>query len=144
MTNILQIEDPSGAVQKSIYALLKAAITDQGGPEILDTPPTGTPRPYINIGEGVSVPNNTKDIAGRRVTLTIHAWSEAPGYKELKEITAKIENAVTGGPLTPTGTDAQKFYFLNIETERSQHFTDENGRTKHGTIDIAVEVQKVI
>ena len=139
MTDRLQMEDPSAAVQKSIYAALLAA--NIGAP-IYDTPPPGETRAYIVIGESYSVPNNTKDIPGRRVFNTIHIWSTAPGFKEVKEITSKIENALTAGPLIPATGDAAKFYFLNIQHERSQHFTDTDGRNKHGTTEVVVEVQK--
>lgn len=140
MTNLLQIKDPSGAVQRAIYKALNQYII---GIPIYDTPPTGSARPYIVIGEGYTVKNNTKDIPGRRVFMTIHAWSDKPSFLEVKAITEQIVNILSAGDLSPnTGQDGDDFVFLITEVEKTDHYTDEDGKTKHGTVEIVIETQK--
>ena len=139
MTNNLIIGDASGAVQRAIYKKLSA--TAIGGP-VFDTPPTGTPRPYIVIGTGYLIPNNTKDIKGFNAFITIDAWDDAPSFNPLKTITSAITELLSAGDLAPNTEDAQKYIFLNCEIEKIEHLTDEDGRTKHGIINLIINLQK--
>ena len=70
----------SWALQKAVFtaltgeAELMAAVTG-----IYDRVPVGTAYPYVTIGEATAADWSTKTSTGQNHTLTLHAWSRAPG-----------------------------------------------------------------
>lgn len=131
--------DPQGALQKTVYDVLKAAfplIT------ITDTPNTGLKFPYFRIGESYCVPNDTKDIPGDYVTETIHYFSGGPGNKDAKEKISAVKAAFS--TITPPAI-AAPFAILNVTPEYSRILEEQDpeGPAKHAVIPLIFNIQQI-
>ena len=126
---------PGVALQRKIYERLAATITDIS---TYDSVPQGQPMPYIIIGEDFGTRDDTKDITGEIASVTIHAWSDKKGKKQVKEMTARIEAAIFSSNVDLSGDG---FTCLETALEEKQHFIDEDGKTNHGVIKISFKIQ---
>lgn len=126
---------PGVALQRELYERLSAEITDIS---TYDVVPQGTAMPYISIGEDFVIRDDTKDITGEIATLTIHAWSNKAGKKEVKTLTGRIEAAVFKSNLDLSGDG---FQVLETALEEKQHFTDEDGKAQHGIVKVSFKIQ---
>lgn len=103
------MSEPSLVVQGWLYTTLSAALTGLGVP-VFDrvSIPASSPRRYVTIGEGQVVPTDEDDpcFDGHEVFATVQAWSDTPGYVDVKTIAAAIKAAVEVPPsLTGFSTD---------------------------------------
>lgn len=77
-------------VQAAIFALLTAEPSLQtalgGAGRVFDHVPATTNFPYLVISELAERPDDTLGTKGRMLTLTLDAFSQAEGYKELEAI----------------------------------------------------------
>ena len=61
---------------------------------VWDEPDEGAPFPYVTIGDGTTADWSTKSTLGSDHRLTIHAWSDAGGRMEVKEILDLVHDAL--------------------------------------------------
>lgn len=80
---------PSNFLQKAIGEALKGVDVP-----VYDYVKENTPFPYITIGEETEVPWDTKTGPGSEVNCEIHLWSQRKGYKENKDLTQKVLDAM--------------------------------------------------
>ena len=52
--------------------------------------PEGTSYPYVVLGEETAANNGSMTLDGVEHTLTIHAWSQYRGRREIKEIMESV------------------------------------------------------
>jgi hypothetical protein len=117
-------------LQKAIYsalngdAALSALVTG-----VYDDVPEGTAYPYVVLGEDTGINFGSKTLDGLEYTLTIHAWSQYRGRKEVKEIMEAIYDALHDASLSVT--DAT---LVNIRQEFETTLMDADGLTRHGVM----------
>lgn len=120
-------------LQKAVYDALKDTVFGdvRNTIPVYDTVPENTPMPYIVIGETTGVPDNTKDQVGEILNVTIHIWSDKPGYKEVKNIRNMVETLLTSEnpELQSNGKDCRK-----VQAVYKDAFTDIDMRKKHGIL----------
>lgn len=121
-------------LQAAIYAKLTAdtgsgGLFDPTAPMItgvFDDVPDGQPLPYITIGEATETPWSTFGRVGADDTLTIHIWSQAPGFKEALGILDRLNVLLDGGVLEVDGHVHVGTLYESAETLR-----DPDGVTRH-------------
>lgn len=120
----------SFALQKAIYtalddnSALSALVTG-----VYDDVPEGTSYPYITIGDDTAINVGTKTVDALEYTLTLHAWSQYRGRKEIKQIMSAIYDVLHDTSLT-----VENSVLVNIKQEFEQSFVDGDGITRHGVM----------
>lgn len=133
------MSDPSLPLQGAIVAALKAngALPDVVGKRVYDQPPddkvaktkSGALFPYITVGDGQVLGDDTEDCGdGSEVFVQIDAWSRAPGYPEVKQISAAIRAALKPVPILAG------FTVDVVEFQSCQYLRDPDGLTRHAAI----------
>lgn len=125
------MSDPSLALQEKIVALLKthAPLAAEVGARVYDEPPTAPQFPYVTVGDGDVLGDDTEDCGdGSEVTLQVDAWSRGPGYPEVKRIAAAIRAALKTAPVL-TG-----FEVSVVEFVRAAFLRDPDGMTRHAAL----------
>lgn len=120
-------------LQKAIHSALdSASITDSSGSAItgvFDDVPEGTEYPYITIGEDTAIDVSTKDKTHFEHTLTIHAWSQYRGRRDIKELMEQVHNALHNVDLSVTGAS-----LCNLRQEFQTTLLENDGITRHGVM----------
>lgn len=122
--------DSQWAVQQAVHTALTgdaALIALVPAARITDHVPQDSAFPYISIGESSAGEWDSKDSDGMEQTLTIHAWSQYRGLKEVKQIMGAIVDALDKAALTVTGHD-----LVLLRFEFSDTMLDPDGLTRHG------------
>ncbi|CAB4157288.1 Tail completion protein [uncultured Caudovirales phage] len=118
------------ASQELVFTALSGALT---GCTVFDTAPflpEGAPAttfPYCVIGNDTSVPWETDDMRGAEITLTLHFWSRANGFKQVKALMDQAYGILNRATLTKTG-----YSIIDCLFEFSEALDDPDGQTKHG------------
>lgn len=119
--------------QKGIYsALASATINDVSGnriTNIFDDVPSGTPYPYIVVGDSTQVNISTKTVDIQEYTITLHIWSEYRGKAEVKQIMDQIYTTLHDNAITVTGAT-----LVDIKQEFEETFVESDGITRHGVM----------
>lgn len=78
-------------IQVGVVAALKAdaGLTGLGVP-IFDEVTLGQALPYVEVGEITETLDNTFSKNGRDVVVTLHVYSEQPGYAETEKIVERL------------------------------------------------------
>lgn len=120
-------------LQKAIHsALLDSEITDSSGSSItgiFDDVPEGTSYPYITVGEDTAVDVSSKDNTIFEHTLTIHAWSQYKGRRDIKELMEQIHNALHNVDVSVNGAS-----LCNLRQEFQTTLLENDGITRHGVM----------
>ena len=121
----------SWELQKSIFTNLNGNINGIDGENVsvFDDVPEGTPYPYIVIGEETAANNGTKTLDGIEHTLTIHAWSQYRGRREIKEIMQSIYENLHNTDISIAGAS-----LVNIRQEFNTTLSETDGITRHGVM----------
>lgn len=121
----------SWELQKSIFTNLNGNINgiDGGNVSVFDDVPEGTPYPYVVIGEETAANNGTKTLDGVEHTLTIHAWSQYRGRREIKEIMQSIYENLHNTDISIAGAS-----LVNIRQEFNTTLSETDGITRHGVM----------
>jgi hypothetical protein len=108
-------------VQAMVYTVLAAdaalkalVMTDAGGgvptdPRIYDEVPQSVDIfPYVQVGEAIESIDNTFSETGRSVTVAVHIYSQAQGWKEsqaiLEEVVRLLDETLLPNPAAPWTT----------------------------------------
>ena len=123
----------SWALQQAIFATLCSSdeIKDVAGdpPRIFDTPPRGTPFPYIVIGDDTESDWSTATEAGSEHAVVIHIWSRADGHKEAKLVSDAVRDTLDGAELNVTGQALIDIRYLETGFTR-----EADGETIHAVL----------
>lgn len=84
--------------------------------------------PYVVIGEPYSQPSDTKTTRGEEVNLTLHAWSEYEGKREIYQILNACTNALK------YRLDIEGFSLEKVSWDNMRVFDDIDPRYKHGVL----------
>ena len=121
----------SWELQKAIFTTLNNNVTGVSSAKIpiYDNVPEGSVYPYVVIGEETATNNGTKTLDGVEHTLTLHAWSQYRGRREIKEIMQSVYEKLHNTAITVTGAS-----LVNIRQEFSNTLEEQDGITRHGVI----------
>ena len=115
-------------VQKALYDRLRtnpgiaAAVTG-----VYDHVPQGSAYPYIVIGEGTEIREDTQTFTGTSIDVVIHCWSRVPGRYQTKYIQSLIYDALHRLPLTLSSGRCWETQFL-----LSDSLLEPDGETRQG------------
>jgi hypothetical protein len=128
-------------LQGASLARLKAdaAVTSAIGTRIYDQPPDPVIFPFVTLGEAQFVRDDATCVSGGLVYLTMHAWSRASGFPEVKRV---AEAVVESLHLAPLVLDTNNLITLNHSQTRV--FRDDDGLTSHAVIEFVARVEKPI
>jgi hypothetical protein len=124
-------------LQKAIYSTLNGSVTGINGASVsvYDDIPENTSYPYVVIGEETTANNGSKTLDGVEHTLTIHAWSQYRGRREIKEIMESVYSLLHNGAISVSGAS-----LVNIRQEFSTTLAENDGITRHGVMRFRVVV----
>jgi hypothetical protein len=126
------VSDPSYALQVAMVTALKAdnALAAFVGVRIYDDPPASATFPYVQVGEGQVVGDDTEDCGdGSEVFIRTHAWSRAAGFPEVKRIAAEVRRVLKVAP------SLSGFDVTVVEFVQSQFLRDPDGLTRHAVVE---------
>jgi hypothetical protein len=121
----------SWELQKSIFSTLNGNTTGMNGANVpvFDDVPEGTLYPYVVLGEETAVNNGTKNLDGVEHTLTIHAWSQYRGRREIKEIMQSVYENLHNTAISVTGAS-----LVSIRQEFNTTLAEQDVITRHGVM----------
>ncbi|MBX5063440.1 MULTISPECIES: DUF3168 domain-containing protein [Rhizobium] len=130
---------PDLELQGSIVARLKADATLSAliGSRVYDQPPEGAIFPYFTIGEAQFLRDDATCVSGGQVYLTMHAWSRAVGFPEVKRIADAVAESLHLAPLTLATN-----HLISINHRQTRVFRDADGLTSHAVIEFVARVEK--
>lgn len=118
------------AAQELVFAALNGQLT---GCAVFDTAPflpEGAPAttfPYCVIGNDTVRSWDTDDTVGAEITITLHFWSRAQGFKQVKSLMDQAYGLLNRATLAKTG-----YVVVDCLFEFSDAMDDPDGMTKHG------------
>ncbi|MDX0654226.1 DUF3168 domain-containing protein [Sinorhizobium medicae] len=130
---------PEWELQVAIVARLKAdaALTALISGRVYDQPPSPVTFPYVTIGEAQFLRDDATCISGGEVYLTMHGWSQAVGFPEVRRVADAMANSLHLAPLT-LATNR----LISIRHRQTRVFRDPDGLTSHAVIDFVANVEK--
>lgn len=105
------------------------------GCQVYDYVPDNRAYPYVDLGEAYSTKDATFSKDARNVLLRLHVWSQYRGSKETWNIIGRIDTLLDEVALTVDGATLEA---CNVET--ANVFKDPDGKTRHGVIDVRIQV----
>ena len=125
-------------VQKGVYAHLVAqgtltGLLAAGAASVRDHVLPDAAFPYVVIGEIESRPQSTQQLPGREVVLTLHAFSQAPGQKEVREILSALHDALEDAALSIEGQ-----HVISCRSLSARSFLEGDGETRHGVFQVEI------
>jgi hypothetical protein len=106
---------------------------------VLDDVPDNQPFPYITLGEETETDKpNSHTSRGRESTITIHVWSRARGFEEIKQIAGRIILLLEDRELIGmAGWSWEQTSYEFFQTLR-----DPDGLTRHGVLRFRVRSRR--
>ena len=120
---------PTWPLQQAIYSRLNGdtELVTTLGADVYDRVPDSAAFPYVVIGDVTEVANDTMGRTGRDLTVTVHAWSQYAGNKEILQIADRVDDLLDRWSPTVTGWTA-----IQMLQEFFETFRDVDGTTRHG------------
>ena len=118
------------SLQKAIVARLRAdsAVTALVGTKVFDMPNENT-FPRITLGEDQILFSRADCYLGEDVNITIHAWSRAVGFPEVKRIAGAIQAALHEAELTLDG-----YRLVDLSVDDVRFLRDADGLSSHAVL----------
>ncbi|EJC75562.1 hypothetical protein Rleg10DRAFT_5804 [Rhizobium leguminosarum bv. trifolii WSM2012] len=130
---------PDLELQGVIVSRLKADATLATliGSRVYDQPPESATFPYFTIGEAQFLRDDATCVSGGQIYLTMHAWSRAVGFPEIKRVADAVVESLHLAALTlPTN------HLISINHRQTRVFRDADGLTSHAVIEFVAYVEK--
>lgn len=118
------------AAQEIVFGILNGNLT---GCTVFDTAPflpEGAPAttfPYCVIGDDTLAAWETDDTVGAEITITLHFWSRARGYKQVKALMDQAYSLLNRASVVKSG-----YNVVDCLVEFGEAMADPDGVTKHG------------
>lgn len=127
----------SWELQKALFSTLNGSVTgiDSANVPVYDDVPENTAYPYVILGEETTANNGSKTLDGVEHTVTMHAWSQYRGRREIKEIMQSIYSLLHNAAISVSGAS-----LVNIRQEFSTTLAENDGITRHGVMRFRVVV----
>lgn len=125
------------ACQKALKAaLLATAVVAE---RIYDDPPESVAFPWIEIGDGQVIPDDTSANIGTGSDdgvsefFDLHVWSRYAGKKQAWDIVDALHTHLHGASLTIPGRASALAWIRNVRM-----LTDPDGLTRHGVVSLEI------
>jgi len=151
----LTSHNPATPIQRAIVARLRAdptvasllapvkAVTP-AVPAVVDQPAEGQAKPYVRVGDHLSIPDNDHTSFGREVTENIHVWTEArsnaPGQAIADAITASLDHQVAAMSAL-LAADGHRC--VTIRQEFDQALPDPDPQIRHHVLRFRIQTQQL-
>lgn len=147
--------NPANAIQAAIVTLLRADTTLAGllapikevtpvTPAVVDQPAEGQAKPYVRVGDHISIPDNDHTSRGREVTETIHVWTQARTNKQGQAIadvvTALLDHQVAS---LSAALAAGGHKCVTIRQEFDQALEDPDPQIRHHVLRFRIQTQQL-
>ena len=147
--------NPATPIQRAIVAILRADGTlaallapakgvTPPAPAVVDEPAEGQPKPYIRVGDHLSIPDHDHTSKGREVTETIHVWtqqrSNAQGQTIADRVTALLDHKVTE---FSAALAADGHRCVSIRQEFDQALKDPDPQIRHHVLRFRIQTVQV-
>jgi len=131
---------PELELQGAIVTRLKAdaTLTTLISGRVYDQPPDPVTFPYVTIGEAQFLRDDATCISGGDVYLTLHGWSRAVGFPEVRRVADAVMDSLHLAPLT-LATNR----LVSIMHRQTRVFRDPDGLTSHAVIEFVANVEKI-
>lgn len=96
---------------------------------VYDDVPEQTVYPYVVLGEETATNDGSKTLDGVEHTLTIHAWSQYRGRREIKEIMQSVYSLLHNSDITVSGAS-----LVNLRQEFATTLSENDNITRHGVM----------
>lgn len=120
-------------LQQALYAALATplltGITQVVDHKLIDPP--DSVYPYLEIGDGQIIPDDTDIANGAEHYFDLHTWSRALGKRELKQIRGRIFDRLHNTSLTVAGLASCNVFVIDGRT-----LDDPDGLTRHGIVTV--------
>lgn len=126
-------------LQGAIVVRLKAdaPLTALAQGRVYDQPPSPVGYPYVTIGEAQTIRDDATCISGGQVYLTLHAWSQAVGFPEVRKVADAVVESLHLAPISlPTNR------LISIMHRQTRTFRDSDGLTSHAVIEFVANTEK--
>jgi hypothetical protein len=147
--------NPATPIQRAIVARLRADTTliallapikgvSPATPAVVDQPPEGQPKPYVRVGDHLSIPDSDHTSRGREGTETIHVWTQTrsskPGQDIADAITASLDHQVAELSAL-LAVDNHKC--ISIRQEFDQALEDPDPQIRHHIVRFRIQTQQL-
>lgn len=131
--------DPSLELQGAIVARLKnvSAVQALIGTRIYDPVPIGATFPYVSLGPDDLISDDADCITGFEITVQIDVWSRQPGFKEAKQISDAVREALHDYDFNLSVNASVLF-----EHRITRNLRDPDGLTNHAVMTFTGFVEK--
>lgn len=132
---------PELELQAAIVPLLKADVTLAAliAARVYDQPPASPTFPYVTIGDADMIRDDATCFEGGQIYLTLHGWSRAVGFPEVRRVSDAVVEALHLAPLT-LATNR----FISIMHRQTRTFRDPDGLTSHAVIEFVANFDKPV
>jgi len=104
---------------------------------VYDQPPSPVTFPYVTIGEAQTLRDDATCVSGGRVYLTLHAWSTAVGFPEVRRVADAVVESLHLAPISLATN-----HLISLSHRQTRVFRDSDGITSHAVIDFVAYVEK--
>jgi hypothetical protein len=129
---------PQWAIQVAIVAIFKGdaqLVTLLGAADrVTDAPPEAMPKPYIQVGDHLSIPDDDLTSFGHETTVTIHVWTKDKSNKQGEAIGGRVHALLHKRPAAVTAAFASAsagHKCVRINNEFSQALSDPDPQIRH-------------
>ena len=116
--------------QELVFGAINGNLT---GCQVFDTAPflpegaPGATFPYCVIGSDTAAPWDRDDKVGADITITLHFWSRANGFQQVKGLMDQAYGLLNRAALAKAG-----YHVVDTLFEFGETMPDPDGQTKHG------------
>lgn len=151
----LPTRNPANAIQRAIVARLRADATlatllapavgvTPAVPAVVDQPAEGQAKPYIRVGDHLSIPDNCHTSMGREVTETLHIWTKTRTSKQGQDIadvvTASLDHQVAALSAL-LAVDGHRC--VTIRQEFDQALEDPDPQIRHHVVRFRIQTEQL-
>lgn len=147
--------NPASAVQRAFVSILRgdtllasllAPIKDvtPATPAVVDQAAEGQAKPYIRVGDHLSIPDYDHTSAGREVTETLHVWTQTrsnkPGQDIADRVTALLDHQTAA---FSAALEANGHRCVSIRQEFDQALEDPDPQIRHHVLRFRIQTQQL-
>lgn len=104
---------------------------------VYDQPPSPVAYPYVTLGEAQTLRDDATCISGSEIYLTLHAWSQAVGFPQVKQVAEAVVESLHLAPIAlPTNR------LISLMHRQTRVFRDADGLTSHAVIEFVAHTEK--
>lgn len=113
-------------------------------PAVVDQVPEGQPKPYVRVGDHLSIPDHDHTSAGREITETLHVWTETRSNRQGQDIadaiTASLDHKVAelSALLAADGHRC-----VTIRQEFDQAIEDPDPQIRHHVVRFRIQTEQL-